>query len=174
MQGDTLQLHYSSFFHGGVIDKYYLYFPKQENIRIQLPKSGQTLRYIFEGANTLTEQELKHADQFRDYALSNLSKDDENISQTIKSLRKSILLRFLQSSDENELRCTQALENYLYFSDSIQQQNITITSAYEQILNEGAFYSYGRDHCFRPICVFTMYKVINLVDRVGIEMFKNT
>ena len=153
-------------------DQLYLYFPEEEQIRFQLPDSDKWVRLIFEGGTTFQAAELTVIRELKKFAITELQKKNSHLVPRLEKMNDSTLLRFYYDCDEDTDIAAEALRDYLFTILKYEKLSSSIKTVNENILTSGAFYSFGRDNCLRPIIVFNFTKILQITNKYKMELYK--
>jgi len=122
----------------------YLFFPSRKEIK------NNDQRAIFDGNIELDEEEQVMVLQFQAFA--------ERNNYTLKPMwTPSMILRFLQANNFKMEKTLNSIKDHTEFRET--RLPIQLTDKLLHFLNYGFLYVHGRDHKFRPIVVFNIYKM---------------
>jgi len=122
----------------------YLFFPTRKEIK------NNDQRAIFDGNIELDEEEQVMVLQFQAFA--------ERNHYTLKPMwTPSMILRFLQANNFKMEKTLNSIKDHTEFRET--RLPIQLTDKLLHFLNYGFLYVHGRDHKFRPIVVFNIYKM---------------
>ena len=152
-------------------DNFYLYFPSEDNICVQLDEKT-LLRYIFDGKTKLKETEIQTINEFKDNAQKEISKKNADYLSIFNNLKDTHILRFWYLGNGKLDECMKSLNLYLKFQLQNQKAPLEMSNPVEQCLNYGGFYSYGRDQNLRPIVIFKWAKSIDCIKKHKLENYK--
>jgi hypothetical protein len=150
----------------------YLYFPKEtEYIDIDEKNPKLSKRKIFEAKgdinfrnyqNNYTSSEINFLETFF-IELEKYNKNSKNTYLDISELKISEILKFLQSTQFDNLKTIVLVKDHLAWRHTMFP--IKITKNIEEILNSGFMYIHGRDSCFRPIVILNLQRYLQLKEQ---------
>ena len=143
--------------------KSYLYFPtNKEDI---VPKSNERIRLFYDNA-ILEKNETEMVQLLRQMVQDSHSEDLE-LQKFVTNFEDSKQLRFVGHCHNDLKQASKLLyANFNYYS-KIPKRNHLYENAsikVKEILNTGAFYTFGRDSFLRPINVFNVGKISKIMN----------
>jgi len=122
----------------------YFYFPPKSEIK------GKGHRAIFNGSVEFEESETELIQQFKIYA--------QKHHYTLESMwTDNEILRFLQANGYKMEKTLHSVKGHTTWTTSLL--TFKPTDKIKEFLNTGFLYVHGRDHKFRPVVVFNIYRL---------------
>lgn len=141
--------------------KFHLYFPKEEEI---VQKLGEwVFRYMYSGEIKYTNEEIATIHNFLKI-IKKKFKTKLAVMDWVKRQPHSFFLKLLYSKKMDMVASIKAQPNCHKFMTKYDNMPLTDRDI-ETLFKSGIIYSYGRDHCFRPIFIINVHRLNDLFSK---------